>query len=224
MVLRLDKEDSAEIDLFRRTLSERASAIDRPLGGEAIDRMTIHFRLLRLWGRRMNLTGLRDLGAIVDRHYLEPIAAATLIGGTGVLLDLGSGNGFPALPLQILHPGIEVVLLEASEKKSAFLLAVVRELGLKSARVVTRRACRRADLAEFLPVRWLTFRGVRGFEMLRGERPNLLDADGKLLAFVSAVDARPLRNDPPFGLDWIRDMALPTSPGDVVSVFGPRSQ
>jgi len=162
--------------------------------------------------------------AIVERHYLEPIVAATLIGETGVLLDLGSGNGFPAVPLQILHPRIDLVLLEASEKKSAFLLTVARELGLKSARVVTRRACRRADLFDLLPVRWLTFRGVRGADILRGNGPDLLEPDGKMLAFVTSTERDPLRNDPPSGLDWILDLPLPTTPNDVVSVFAPWSQ
>src|SRR5207249_11036599 len=85
------------------------------------DRLSTHFRLLRHWGRRMNLTGLRHLDPILRRHFLEPIAAASILAGRGRLVDLGSGNGFPAIPLAVLRPEVDLALVEASEKKSSFL-------------------------------------------------------------------------------------------------------
>jgi 16S rRNA G527 N7-methylase RsmG len=114
----------------------------------------------------MKLTGLRELDPILKRHFLEPIAAVEMLDGQGRLLDLGSGNGFPAIPLAVLHAGVDLVLVEASEKKSSFLWAVVRALGLKSAQVATRRVCRRADLIDFLPSKWITYRGVKAGELL----------------------------------------------------------
>ena len=185
----------------------------------AVDRLAIHYRLLRQWGSRTNLTGLRTREAIVKRHFMEPIAAADLLDGEGTLLDLGSGNGFPAVPLAILHPGARLVLIEASEKKSAFLLTVLREAGLKAAQVVTRRICRRADLTPWLPVRWLTYRGVRIDETLCGPGPELLVPNGRMLAFVSSEEARRLAAEPPAGLRWSHSRPLPMSPDDVVAVF-----
>ena len=169
----------------------------------------------------MNLTGLRDPEAILKRHFLEPIAASAIIAGRGRLVDLGSGNGFPAIPLAVLRPGVDLVLVEASEKKSSFLWAVVRALGLKSAQVVTRRVCRRADLNDVLPSKWITYRGVKAAEMLAGESPALLEAGGRLLAFVSEADAGSMRIHPPEGLHPVDRVALPASPGDVVEVFAP---
>jgi len=183
--------------------------------------MAAHYDLLCQWGRRMNLTGLKDDEAILRRHFLEPIAAADLIGEEGVLMDLGSGNGFPAVPLAVLHPDLQLVLVESSEKKSAFLWAVLRELGLKGARVETRRVCRRADLADVLPVRWITFRGVRVQDFLADLQPALLQVDGRLLAFVSEADASKLQKTPPQDLCWAETRRLPSSPGDVVAVFEP---
>src|SRR2546422_8643747 len=98
----------------------------------------------------MNLTGLKDEETIIRRHFLEPIAVAHLLHDEGTLVDLGSGNGFPAVPLKVLRPGLDLVLVEASEKKSAFLWAVLRELGLKGARVETRSVRSLEDLADLL--------------------------------------------------------------------------
>ena len=205
---------------FRVRLSEAAAAINRPLAPEALDKMSLHYRLLRDWSRRMNLTGIKDEGAIIRRHFIEPIAIAGLIGDGGVLVDLGSGNGFPAIPLAVLRPGVQLVLVEQSEKKSAFLWTVLRELGLKGARVETRRACRRADLGDLLPSRWMTFRALRVESILEsGPPPRLLEDGGRLLAFVSEADSRSLCEDLPPDLRWVENHVLPGSSGDVVALF-----
>jgi 16S rRNA (guanine527-N7)-methyltransferase len=169
----------------------------------------------------MNLTGLHELDPILKRHFLEPIIAASILAGRGTLIDIGSGNGFPAIPLAVLRPEVDLVLVEASERKSSFLWAVVRALGLKSAQVVTRRVCRRADLIDFLPSKWITYRGVKAVELLEGDSPELLEPGGRLLAFISEKDAEAMRRNPPHGLSAIERLALPSSPGDVVEVFAP---
>lgn len=171
----------------------------------------------------MNLTGLKTRRAILDRHFVEPLFAARFMEGEGTLLDLGSGNGFPAVPLAILHPGARLVLVEASEKKSTFLWIVLREVGLKAAQVVTQRVCRRADLSRHLPARWLTFRGVKIDEALAGSNPDLVESGGRLMAFVSAADAALLAKTPPAGVRHVASHSLPRSPDDVVALFEPDS-
>jgi 16S rRNA (guanine527-N7)-methyltransferase len=166
MVTRDEPGSESEIAEFRTRLESEAARIGRALTEIEVDRLTTHFRLLRQWGRRMNLTGLHELDPILKRHFLEPIIAASILAGRGTLIDIGSGNGFPAIPLAVLRPEVDLVLVEASERKSSFLWAVVRALGLKSAQVVTRRVCRRADLIDFLPSKWITYRGVKAVELL----------------------------------------------------------
>jgi len=219
MVPRVEPGSEGEITEFRAQLITEAERIGRVLTDIEADHLATHFRLLRQWGRRMNLTGLQDLDSNLKRHFLEPIAAAGLLAGEGRLLDLGSGNGFPAIPLAVLHPGAQIVLVEASEKKSSFLWAVVRALGLKSAQVATRRVCRRADLIDFLPSRWITYRGVKASELLEGDRPSLLETGGRLLAFLSLEDAKAIHDRPPSGLRSIDRLPLPASPGDVVEIL-----
>lgn len=221
MVTRDEPGSESEIAEFRTRLESEAARIGRALTEIEVDRLTTHFRLLRQWGRRMNLTGLHELDPILKRHFLEPIIAASILAGRGTLIDIGSGNGFPAIPLAVLRPEVDLVLVEASERKSSFLWAVVRALGLKSAQVVTRRVCRRADLIDFLPSKWITYRGVKAVELLEGDSPELLEPGGRLLAFISEKDAEAMRRNPPHGLSAIERLALPSSPGDVVEVFAP---
>jgi 16S rRNA (guanine527-N7)-methyltransferase len=210
------QEDAAQ---FRKDLLIAAEGVGRPLTPDQADQMTEHYRLLKEWSSRMNLTGLKDRGAILRRHFLEPILAGDLIEGEGRLIDIGSGNGFPGAPLAVLHPGLELVLVESSEKKSTFLWMILRGLGLKAAQVVTRRVCRRADLAEFLPSRWVTYRAIRGRDCLGDPGPDLLEPGGGLIAFVSADESDELRRDPPPGLRFALTRDLSTSPGDVAAIL-----
>src|SRR5436309_6982254 len=178
---------------FRETLLANARSTGRSLSEQELASLDAHYRLLRKWGIRMNLTGLKDEETIIRRHFLEPIAVAHLLHDEGTLVDLGSGNGFPAVPLKVLHPGLALVLVEASEKKSAFLWAVLRELGLKEARVETRRIARSEDLDDLIPCRYLTFRAVRGKNLLHGAGDRLLEPGGRALLFLSVEEAEELR-------------------------------
>jgi len=223
MVTREGSGESRDLVAFRDDLAREADDLGTPLPSTTLDRLTIHYRLLREWSERMNLTGLRTRKAILDRHFVEPLVAARFMEGEGTLLDLGSGNGFPAVPLAILHPGTSLVLVEASEKKSTFLWIVLREVGLKAAQVVTLRACRRADLNRYLPVRWLTFRALKIDDALAGPGRDLLEPGGRMMAFVSSAEADRLAATPPAGLRQIAAHPLPKSPGDVVALFAPES-
>ncbi len=77
-----------------------------------------------------DLVGRVDAGRLVREHVLESLAGATWVPGRGRMLDVGSGNGFPAVPLLVARRGVEGVLLEPRERRWVFLKEVVRELGL----------------------------------------------------------------------------------------------
>ena len=92
--------------------------------------------LLLRWNARTNLTSIRNPEQIVPRHFGESLFAGIVLsrelGPTGNLLDLGSGAGFPGLPIQLLLPQWHVTLAESQGKKAAFLREVVRALGLNT--------------------------------------------------------------------------------------------
>jgi 16S rRNA (guanine527-N7)-methyltransferase len=104
--------------------------------------------LLLKWNARTNLTAIRDPEEIVRRHFGESLFAAQHLGSPETLLDLGSGAGFPGLPIALLHPAIQVTLAETQNKKATFLREAVRTLSLRNievwaARVETMPSTRR---------------------------------------------------------------------------------
>lgn len=94
------------------------------------------------WAEKTNLTGHREKQSIEIYHYLDSLSlfqSGLLKPGLSVL-DVGSGAGFPGLPLKIIEPSLEMVLLEASRKRGAFLKHIVRSLGLTGVDVAVNRA------------------------------------------------------------------------------------
>jgi 16S rRNA (guanine527-N7)-methyltransferase len=212
---------AGSVEEFHELLTAAARETGRPLRPREIEGMITHYRTLLKWGRRMNLTGLRDAKAIARRHFIEPVETADLIGEEGILLDLGSGNGFPAIPLVVMHPGLQLVLVESSQKKSEFLWAVIRELGLRNARVETRRVGRRIDLDDLLPADYLTFRAIRGGDLLAGEGRPVLRPGGRLLAYISRRDAAGMQRNPIAGLHWSGAWPLSSGKNAVVAILEP---
>ena len=104
-----------------------------------------HYRELLLdWNQRVNLTSITDPQEVLSKHFLDSLACVLAVPPERwqaplALLDVGSGAGFPGLPLQIVFPHWQVTLLEATGKKVRFLEAVISELGLK-ARAIQGRA------------------------------------------------------------------------------------
>ena len=99
-----------------------------------------YIRFLLVWNERVNLTAIRDPLEILYRHFCESMhAAAAAPVEHGRLADVGSGAGFPGLPLKIIRPGLRVFLVESNVKKATFIAEVVRELGLTDAQVLVRR-------------------------------------------------------------------------------------
>jgi len=96
--------------------------------------------LLERWGQRINLSGHRDLESIVARLILDAAALSTHLPAVPSLVDLGSGAGFPGLPIAVLRPDCSLLLVEAREKRHHFQRAAVRELGLRNVTALRGRA------------------------------------------------------------------------------------
>lgn len=96
------------------------------------------------WNRRMNLTTITAYEAVQVRHFADSLAVLLVVGDLGAegvrLIDIGSGAGFPGLPLKIVNPAWQVTLVEATRKKTAFLEHLVAVLGLEGVEVVWARA------------------------------------------------------------------------------------
>jgi 16S rRNA (guanine527-N7)-methyltransferase len=96
--------------------------------------------MLLAWNEKINLTAIREPVEILYRHFCESMYAAAAIPlSAGRLADVGSGAGFPGLPLKIARPDLNVFLIESNIKKATFLAEVVRELNFTDARVLVSR-------------------------------------------------------------------------------------
>jgi 16S rRNA (guanine527-N7)-methyltransferase len=95
-----------------------------------IDQFGIHAFELIKWTRKTSLTAISDPLEIGVKHFLDSIAPAPFIPPHAALLDIGSGGGFPGIPLKIMIPSLSVTLIDASRKKVSFLKHVIRMLGL----------------------------------------------------------------------------------------------
>ena len=123
-------------DTIRRAAAEFKVAVT----DEQIQQIQSYMALLLKWNDAMNLTAIQDPLEILYRHFCESMFGASLIAmGGGRLADVGSGGGFPGLPLKIARPDLEVCLIDSNVKKATFLAEVVRELGLSAARVLVSR-------------------------------------------------------------------------------------
>src|SRR5271165_7103158 len=101
----------------------------KPLEPETAERFADYCALLLRWSARMNLTAVRSEDGVLSRHFVESIACAqALPTGIATLLDLGSGAGFPGIPIALCRVEIEVTLAESQGKKAAFLQEAVRTL------------------------------------------------------------------------------------------------
>ena len=123
-------------ETIRRALGEFQLEID----GKQVVQIQQYISLLLTWNEKVNLTAIRDPLEILYRHFCESMFAAMAVPlENGRLADVGSGGGFPGLPLKIIRPDLSVYLVESNVKKATFLAEVTRELGLTDARVIVNR-------------------------------------------------------------------------------------
>jgi 16S rRNA (guanine527-N7)-methyltransferase len=109
------------------------------LSSKQIDKLLAYLDLLMRWNSKINLTAIVDAGTAVTRHFGESLYLAIFVKLEGLLLDIGSGAGFPGLALKIAFPGLEVTLLEPVAKKRAFLKEVARVCEMESVEVRPQR-------------------------------------------------------------------------------------
>lgn len=116
-------------------LQAGVTALNLELGPEACRLFLLYLEELQKWNTRLNLTGLRTPTEIVCKHFLDSLAVWPWTQDLETLADLGTGAGFPGLPLKILRPDLRLTLVEATGKKVAFLKFLVWKLGLKGVEI-----------------------------------------------------------------------------------------
>ena len=102
---------------------------------QALERFEIYHRLLAEWNERMNLTAITDPVEVAEKHFADSLAALPYLKAGMKVIDVGTGAGFPGVPLLIMEPELTLTLADSLQKRLTFLDALLRELGLKAALV-----------------------------------------------------------------------------------------
>jgi len=216
---------------YSRALDSGLAALGLSLGGRTRRAIDDHVRLLLAWTPAINLTSLRDPAEIASRHVVDSLSALPLLGGPpGALLDLGSGGGYPGLPLAAARPNDSVLLVESIAKKARFLETVVAAVGLESRVSV---AAERAETLARQPAqraRWpvVTARAVGDLAQLAELAFPFLVIGGRLIAWKRGdlrEELGPLERLLPSlggGTVTIRPVNVPALPGHVLVVVTKR--
>ncbi|NPV29393.1 MAG: 16S rRNA (guanine(527)-N(7))-methyltransferase RsmG [Firmicutes bacterium] len=132
----------AKVDQELEVLAAGARELGIVLGPEQQDQFRRYAELLLEWNKKTNLVRIKSLAELFRNHFLDSLwcAAGCAFRDGHRLLDLGSGAGFPGIPLKISFPGVRVFLLEAQRKRCAFLQEVCRALELDACTVLAGRA------------------------------------------------------------------------------------
>ncbi len=125
--------------LSEAEIARELAAFEIKLTPAALSQLSCYLELLLHWNRRINLTAIRDPRTIVRRLFAESLCIAHAVELRGWLVDVGSGAGFPGLALKLVAPDLRVTLVEARQKKCAFLKEVARQCGFTSVEVVAER-------------------------------------------------------------------------------------
>jgi 16S rRNA (guanine527-N7)-methyltransferase len=117
---------------YHVSLDAALAALDLVVDGTAREAIDGHVRLLIAWNAAINLTSVRDPAQIAIRHVADSLTALDTLGHAGIeaFLDLGSGGGFPGLPLAAAMPAAEALLIDSVNKKARFLQVATEAVGL----------------------------------------------------------------------------------------------
>lgn len=113
-----------------------------PLSRSQLSALTLYERELSDWNTRFNLTAIRDPQEIHTKHFLDSLTCLLALreSNVGRLIDIGTGAGFPGIPIKIIYPQMQLTLVESVGKKAEFCRHVVKILDLKAVEVVQERA------------------------------------------------------------------------------------
>ena len=179
----------------------------QPLSLDQLRQLRLYLDLLLKWNAKINLTAVRDPEEIVRRHFGESLFAGgqLQVETAATLIDVGSGAGFPGLPIKILAPQLQVTLIESQEKKVVFLREVIRALGLQSVSVYAGRA-EQSQLKSQI----VTMRAVEKFESALSVAASLIQAGGGLALLIGAAQEKTARTALP-KFAWREPIAIPES-------------
>jgi len=156
-----------------------------------------YMKLLLVWNEKINLTAIRDPLEILHRHFCESMFAAVAVPvENGRLADVGSGAGFPGIPLKIIRPQLQTFLVESNVKKATFLAEVLRTIELPETRVLVSRYEELGE--EVTPLDFVCSRAVGEFAPFLAWAASERIAAKQVILWIGGRDLDQARR----GMDW----------------------
>lgn len=173
----------------KNLLVEGAKAFGIYLDSKAVEAFELYLKELLKWNQKINLTAIRSEKGIVLKHFLDSLSIYTYLPKYSSILDIGSGAGFPGIPLKIIQPTLEMTLIDSVRKKVDFQRHIIRMLGLKRIEAIHGRVQDKEILqglgGEFDIVLSRAFSDLRTFLVLGFP---LLKKEGTAIAMKSELD------------------------------------
>jgi 16S rRNA (guanine527-N7)-methyltransferase len=180
---------------WKKHLCEGAAAMGIHLTSHDAELIFIHAHELAAWNRKMNLTAIRDPLEIAVKHYLDSLACIPYLPKTGRILDMGTGGGFPGIPIKILVPALNVTLVDSTQKKITFIKHVVRLLKLGGIEALhTRVESLPAEKAASAVFDVVICRALFSLEDLLEKSLPLLAGKGMIISWKAKLSADEIRN------------------------------
>ncbi len=117
---------------WKRLIIDGAGHFGVRINRDQAQQLALHAALMLKWNRTTNLTAITDSMDVAVKHFLDSIIMGPLISTGATVLDIGSGAGFPGIPLKIVIPSLQVTLIDASRKKISFLKHAIRTLNFEN--------------------------------------------------------------------------------------------
>lgn len=173
---------------IRSLLSSSSASIGIDLTADQIKKFTIYLHQLKEWNKTTNLTSIVKDEEIVVKHFIDSISAfnATDFTHESLIFDIGSGAGFPGVPLKILRPDLRLVLVEPTKKKASFLRYIIGLLKLEHVDIFEGSLERFVDTFDNRePANYLVARGIK-FEFILDLSRTILSKSGLVILFLSS--------------------------------------
>jgi len=153
-----------------------------PFSDEMIDRFQEFCSILQKWNEKINLTSEKDALSILEKHVFDSLQYLRWLDSSHKTLDIGSGAGFPGIPLKIIHPDLDLTLIESQRKRCNFLREVIRSLELDKIEVAEGRAESFFDQETFSEkFDRVFFRGFSSLETCLAIGLPFLNASGRII-------------------------------------------
>ena len=127
-------------DEFFYKMKENEKYFDFHFSVEQLEQFFAYMNLLIEWNEKMNLTAIVEPNEIIFKHFIDSITILKEIDNNSKIIDVGTGAGFPGVPLSIMNPTLKITLADSLNKRLIFLQEVVNQLGLKNIEIIHARA------------------------------------------------------------------------------------